>query len=143
MNLMCLGCCLTAPSLLISDVPYAAYYPLSLFMRFNSAKDGKSYKTSTGDKTSNQGVYVGAMQSEDGSWTFTVVNMGSSEKAINLSFASALNTTLYRYNEASATINPTSDATPTEYGRIFKNVSTSLTDTIPAYSVSIYSTLAE
>ena len=50
--------CGTCPSLLISDVPYAAYYPLSLFMRFNSANSGKSFATSSGTNATAQGIYI-------------------------------------------------------------------------------------
>jgi len=130
--------CGTCPSLLISDIPYAAYYPLSLFMRFNSATNGKSYKAISGV----DGVYIGAMQNDNGGWTITVVNVSSSEKLISLNFESAINQTLYRYSVSSKNIKPTADAVPTEYGRVFKNVSNALTDTVAAYSVSIYTTSA-
>ena len=135
--------CGTCPSLLVSDVPYDAYYPLSTFMRFNSATSGKSFATSSGKNATAQGVYIGAMQDDNGNTIITVVNIGSSEKIINLNLEKALGKNLYRYSVCEEGINPTADATPTECSRIIQNVGTSFKDTILPYSVSVYTTAAK
>ena len=132
--------CGTCPSLLVSDIPYAAYYPLSTFMRFNSATSGKSFVTSSGTNATAQGVYIGAMQDDNGNMIITVVNIGSSEKIINLNFDKALGKNLYRYTVCTEGISPTTDASLTECSRILSNVNTSVTDTIMPYSVSVYTT---
>lgn len=134
--------CGTAPSLLVSDVPYAAYYPLSTFMRFNSANSGKSFATSSGKNATSQGVYIGAMEDDNGNLIITVINISGEEKIINVDLQNAINKALYRYSVCEDGIRPTADATPTDCSRIISNVGTSFTDTVLPYSVSIYTTSA-
>ena len=80
------------------------------------------------------------MQDDDGNMIITVVNIGSSEKIINLNFANALGKNLYRYTVCTEGISSTADATPAECSRILSNVNTSFTDTILPYSISVYTT---
>ena len=134
--------CGTAPSLLISDVPYTAYYPLGTFMRFNSANSGKSFATSSDTNATAQGVYIGAMEDDKGNIVITVVNVSGKEKIINVNLQNAIAQTLYRYTVVSESINPTSDAKTAECSRIINNVGTSFTDTILPYSVSVYTSRA-
>ena len=130
----------TCPSLYVSGVPYASYYPISTFMRFNSATNGKAFATSSINSSSAQGIYIGAMQTDDGNLVITVVNVGNTEKLFSVDLETAIGKDLYRYGVIGDSILPTANATPTEYGRILRNVGSSFTDTISPYSVSVYTT---
>ena len=133
----------TCPSLYVSDVPYASYYPISTFMRFNSANNGKAFATSSKNSSSAQGIYIGAMQTDDGNIVITVVNIGASEQLFSVNLEKALSKDLYRYSVLSESITPSADASVEEYGRIFKEVGSTFTDTIAPYSVSVYTSEAK
>lgn len=97
------------------------------------------YRTSYFDDAAmHEGVYNGAVQLEDGSWTITVVNLNIDEAYIDLNFDKSINQSLYRHVASTSDIKPTPDARLADADKCFKDVETKLYDTIPAGSVVIY-----
>lgn len=134
--------CGDIPSLFKSATPYDQYYATGLFAKYNGYKNGKSYRTSLHeDALMYEGVYIGAVQLEDGSWTITVVNLNIDEAYIDVTFHKALNQTLYRHVFDSGKNVPTPDARLADADKCFKDVKTKLYDTLPGGSVTIYTGL--
>lgn len=131
--------CGDIPTLFTSATPYEQYYIIGLFMKYNGYKNGKAYRTScTEDAFAGEGVYTGAVQLEDGSWTITVVNLNLEEAHIAINFEEAINQTLYRHVAATGELKPTPDARLADADKCYKDVKDKLYDTIPAGSVAIY-----
>lgn len=133
--------CGTCPSLFVSSMPRASYYPISLFSRYNGYKNGKSYLTSTGTGVDTMDVYIGATQLEDGNWTVTIVNTTTEEKAIKVNFDKAIGKTMYRHVENVATRVPTTAARLADADRTFTNVQNKFMDVVPGSSVIIYTSV--
>ena len=134
--------CGDIPSLFKSATPYDQYYATGLFAKYNGYKNGKSYRTSLHDDAlMYEGVYIGAVQLEDGNWTITVVNLNIDEAYIDVTFHKALNQTLYRHVFDSGKNVPTPDARLADADKCFKDVKTKLYDTLPGGSVTIYTGL--
>ena len=129
--------CGNAPSLFLSDQPYAQYYPTTLFSKYNGYKNGTVYATNL-SSTATQGVYVGAVQLEDGSWTVSVLNMNSTAVNINVAFGSAINQTLYRHIVSADKADTYADAKIPDADKSFSNVATSFSDVLPAGSFAVY-----
>ena len=131
--------CGDIPSLFNGATPYEQYYLTGLFMKYNGYKNGKVYRTSCMEDAENyDGVYTGAVQLEDGSWTITVVNLNIEEAYVDLTFDKAINQTLYRHVAATGDLKPTPDARLADADKCFKDVKDKLYDIIPAGSVTIY-----
>ena len=134
--------CGDIPSLFNGSIPYDQYYIIGLFMKYNGYKNGKVYRTSYfEDSEMFEGVYTGAVQLEDGSWTITVVNLNIDEAYIDLSFDKAINQTLYRHVCATGDLKATPDARLADADKCFKDVKNKLYDTIPGGSITIYTGL--
>lgn len=131
--------CGDIPSLFVSATPYDQYYATGLFAKYNGYKNGKSYRTSlNSDAEMYEGVYIGAVQLEDGNWTITVVNLNIDEAYIDVTFGKALNQTLYRHVYDTGKNVATPDARLADADKCYKDVKTKLYDTIPGGSVVIY-----
>ncbi|MBO5106310.1 MAG: hypothetical protein J6C29_05380 [Clostridia bacterium] len=131
--------CGDLPSLFITSIPYDQYYATGLFAKYNGYKNGKSYRTSLQDDSlMYEGVYIGAVQLEDGNWTITIVNLNLEDAYIDVSFGKAINQTLYRHVFDSGKNVPTPDARLADADKCFKNVKNKIYDTIPGGSVTIY-----
>jgi len=131
--------CGDIPSLFTSATPYDQYYATGLFTKYNGYKNGKSYRTSLiDDALMYEGVYIGAVQLEDGNWTITVVNLNIDEAYIDVTFGKALNQTLYRHVFATGDHKSTPDARLADADKCFKDIKTKLYDTLPGGSVTIY-----
>ncbi|MBQ3088357.1 MAG: hypothetical protein IJC36_01855 [Clostridia bacterium] len=129
--------CGNAPSLFLSDQPYAQYYPTTLFSKYNGYQNGKVYGTNL-SSTEQQGVYVGAVQLEDGSWTVSVLNMNTTAVNINVAFDTAINQTLYRHIVSADKADSYADAKIPDADKSFTNVGTSFSDVLPAGSFAVY-----
>ncbi|MBO5231325.1 MAG: hypothetical protein J6B88_01760 [Clostridia bacterium] len=134
--------CGDIPSLFISATPYDQYYATGLFSKYNGYKNGKSYRTSlVDDAMMYEGVYIGAVQLEDGNWTITVVNLNIDEAYIDVSFGKAINKTMFRHVEAAGDVKATPDARLADADKCFKDVKNKMYDTIPGGSVVVYTSV--
>ena len=129
--------CGNAPSLFISDDPYAQYYPTSLFSKYNGYKNGTVYKTNL-TETETEGVYVGAVRLEDGSWTVSVLNMNTTAVNINVAFDTAINQTLYRHIVSADKADTYKNAELPDADKTFTGVGTTFSDVLPAGSFAVY-----
>lgn len=130
------------PSLFVSATPYDQYYATGLFSRYNGYKNGKSYRTSlVDDAMMYEGVYIGAVQLEDGNWTITVVNLNIDEAYLDISLDKALNKTMFRHVFDSAKNVADPSARLADVDKYFVNVKNKIFDTIPGGSVVVYTSL--
>ena len=129
--------CGDIPSLFKSATPYDQYYATGLFAKYNGYKNGTVYATNL-SSTATQGVYVGAVQLEDGSWTVSVLNMNNTAVNINVAFGSAINQTLYRHIVSADKADTYADAKIPDADKSFSNVATSFSDVLPAGSFAVY-----
>lgn len=134
--------CGDIPSLFVSATPYEQYYATGLFSRYNGYKNGTVYRTSYMQDAENaEGVYMGAVKLEDGSWTITIVNHLMDDTYIAINFDKAINQTLYRHTCTPSTVNPNPDARLADVDKYFVDVKDKIYDTIPGGSVVIYTGL--
>lgn len=133
--------CGTCPSLFVSSIPRASYYPISLFSRYNGYKNGTVYQTSTGRDENTMDLYIGAVQLEDGNWTITVVNATTEDMPIKIDLEKVIGKTLYRHFEQVTTREPTTAARLADADRTFVNVQNKLVDIAPAASVIVYTSV--
>ena len=133
--------CGTCPSLFVSSIPRASYYPISLFSRYNGYKNGTVYQTSTGTGENVMDLYIGAVQLEDGNWTITVVNATTDDMPIKIDLEKVIGKTLYRHYEQVTTREPTTAARLADADRTFVNVQNKLVDIAPAASVIVYTSV--
>lgn len=132
--------CGNAPSLFLSDQPYAQYYPTTLFSKYNGYKDGKVYATNL-SSTATQGVYIGAVQLENGDWTVSVLNMNSTAVNVSVAFDTAINQTLYRHVVSADKADTYADAKIPDADKTFTNVAASFNDVLPAGSFAVYTSV--
>ncbi len=133
--------CGMAPSLLVSDVPYKAYYQVGLFTRYNNSKEGgKAIATSSGECNESSGIYVGATELPDGNFTITVVSVSPENLRFHLQLEEALGKDLFRHTQNVYECAPDSLATLAQSDCRFKDVQTTLVDSITPFSVHIYTT---
>lgn len=127
------------PSLFNSSTPYAQWYSLGLFTRYNSSQNGTVYNTSFVEAAENyDGLYIGAVQLEDGSWTITVLNLNLDRTNICIRFDKAINQTLYRHVCVAGLVEPTPQATLADADKGFVDVKDRLYDTIPSGAIAVY-----
>lgn len=130
--------CGHAPSLFNSVVPYDQYYTLGLFCRYNGYKNGTVYKTNMNELAENYwGVYIGAVQLEDGSWTISVVNLNMDAMPIKINFDKAINQTLYRHMQDGA-VKANAEGRLADADKTYVKVSDVFVDTVPGGSVTVY-----
>ncbi len=127
------------PALYNDEVPWSLYYTITLFSKFSGDQNGKTFAGEAEDDSS--GLYVTAIQLEDGGWSIYVVNMTTDTRKINLKFGKALDTTLYRYLYEAGDSNRSSAANIITADKGFTNVQYELTDTLAGGSVACYSTI--
>jgi len=127
-----------APSLTESDVPYQSYYAYSLLTKYLGDCGATVYAGTGAD-----GVYTTMVANPDGSHSIAVVNTNSTQENINISLTSSLSgETLSRYLYDPETVAPDSNADIISSDKEI-SVDTSLTDTIPADSIVVYSSKAD
>lgn len=131
--------CGAVPSLFESATPRDQYYIQGLFTRYNGYKNGKVYQTNVAELAEEYaGIYVGAVQLEDGNWSISVVNMNIDDATVVVNFDKAINDTLYRHVQCAGTIKATPSATLAPADKTYVSVQDKFIDTIPGGSVAIY-----
>jgi len=93
--------------------------------------------------TSSNGVYISASKQVDGNWSVLVVNSNSSARDITVTFSSAINKTLYRHLYNPNTVTPDANAGIMKSDLVKPNVTTSISDNLPAYSVAVYTSIPD
>lgn len=127
------------PSMFVSAVPQAQYYPISLFMKYNGYQNGTVYATNLDELAEEYtGVYMSAVKLEDGNWTITIVNLNIDPATFVVRFDKAIGQTLYRHVAAAAQVKPTVAARIPAADKTYVSVADKFTDTIPAGSIAVY-----
>jgi hypothetical protein len=117
--------------------PYPSWYAFSLLSKYLPGRKGtKVYQTANGN-----GVYISALKTQAGDYSFLVVNGNLFPGNISVNLNQSINKTLYRYLYDPVNIAPTEAATLIGYSKVFNNVGNNFTDTIPADALVIYSSL--
>lgn len=116
--------------------PYPSWYAFSLMSKLLGGAGTQVFAT-----TSGSGLYISATKPTGNDWSVMVVNTNGSAQSIDINFSSAINKTLKKYVYDPATISPSSSANLIAGSGTFASVGSSLSDTIPANSVVIYSSL--
>ena len=130
------------PTLFESPTPRDQYYTLGLFTKYNGYKNGTVYKTNNSQLIEDfAGIYIGAVKLEDGNWTVTVVNLDIMERNIKIKFDNAINRTLYRHQETVNTVKATPDAKLKDADATYLNVKDIVVDTVPAGSITVYTSI--
>ena len=130
--------CGHAPSLFNSVVPYDQYYTLGLFSRYNGYKNGTVYQTNLDELGQDYwGVYIGAVQLEDGDWTISIVNLNMDAMPIKVNFEKAINQTLYRHVQEGS-VQANAEGRLADADKTYVKVADVLVDTVPGGSVVVY-----
>ena len=114
--------------------PHPAYYAIQLTGYTGGGMGTRVYA----------GQGVGKMnltmtEQPDGTLTVLAVNENDTKREVNIRFETALaGKTLYRYLYDPATVCPDDKATPLAVSRVFEKVTDSITDTLPAGAVVVY-----
>jgi len=117
--------------------PYPHWYALSLMSKYLRGGPGtKTYRT-----THSGGVYLSAVQHPGEDWTFMVVNGTYSEQHFSIDIGRTLDKDIYRYAYDPSTVVPTEAAAIFGYDSVFPKTGASVSDTLPARAVALYSTL--
>ncbi len=125
------------PSPLESMTPYYNWYALSMLTRYIG--QGKVYQTELG-----LGLYCSAIQRTDGEYTVVVTNYNLMDTPVHVSFEKSMGgKNFYRHLYDMNNVVPTEDAEIIEASAKAKNVTTGFYDTLPGYSVAVYTTVAD
>ncbi len=132
----------TAPSLYISAIPYKLFYGYSLLTRFAGQFSNNKVYYAEGEN----GVCLSMVEYEkDGKkyQNVIVVNTTSMEQKISIEFEKRIGKNMYRYCFDPLTCVPNTSAEMIDADKGFKNVDKILQDTIPAGSITVYSTVRD
>ena len=132
----------TAPSLYESAIPYKLFYGYTLLTRFAGRFNGNKIYYGEGEN----GVCLSMVEYEkDGKkyQNVIVVNTSSMEQKISINFEKSIGKNMYRYCFDPIKIKPNTSAEMIGTDKGFKNVDKTLQDTIPAGSITVYSTVKE
>ena len=122
------------PSYLESVLPYKPYYAMSLLTRYIGS--GTLYACDIGF-----GVYISAIQRDDGEWTVVVTNYNFADTAFRVHFDESMGgKDFYRYVYDPTTIEPAAGGKTLPCSAVAENVTTGFKDTLPAGAVAIYTT---
>lgn len=125
------------PSLLESRTPRSAWYACSLLTRYVGS--GKVYSTENGF-----GVYISAIQRNDGEWTVVVTNYNYLDAPIKIQFEKSMGgKNFYRYLYWASNIEPVPGCEMIEADSTAKGVTEGFYDIIPGGSVAVYTTATE
>ena len=125
------------PALQESAIPYNYWYAASLFTKYIGK--GTVYQSDT-----NFGLYMSAIERDDGEITVIVTNYDLMDRDVNIKFEGTLaNKTFYRhnYNLNEVSPNPSADIIPASKKII--NVTTDILDSLLGFSVAVYTTVAD
>lgn len=122
------------PCLFETSRPYKAWYAMSLMSRYTGP--GKIYKCEVG-----YGLYISAVEREDGVLTLIVTNYNMEDMPAEISFAKSIGgKNLYRYRYNNAEIESAQGNEMIKADAVAEKVTDKFYDTIPPYSVTVYST---
>lgn len=127
--------CGTMPNLRFSRIPHTGYYAFSLLSRYIGGKGTKVYK-GEGENCLNATYAV----SPDGEVTVLVVNSKETADDFTIEFEKALGLTLNRHLCDPATLVRNEKAELIGTDKVFESIENTLSDTIPPYSVAVYTT---
>ena len=127
-----------APTLMQASVPYKSYYAFSLISRYMGGPGTKVYAA-----TGANGVHLSASKLPDGSWSILVVNSNNTASDISIGITAPLNKTFYRHLYNPSEVIPTAEAKIIGEDKVFTDVTTALDDTLPAFSVAVYTSLKD
>ena len=131
------------PSLLESSLPYQPWYSLAMLARYTGR--GQIYKVNDGLEAEQWvGLYYSAMVREDGNLTVIVTNYNIDDMPIEVTFDKDIGgRTFYRHLYTLNNVVPTADAEIIPISAKAESVNNGFYDTLPAYSVSVYTTVAD
>lgn len=119
---------------LVSTVPYKPWYAISLITRYTGA--GTVYQVEQGTD-----LYISCVKRNDGHYTVIMVNYSVDDVPVQVQFEKGLGRkTFYRHTYNSGDVVATTQAKIIGVSRIVKNVSRNIHDTLPGYSVTVYTT---
>lgn len=124
------------PSILTQQEPYSKYYGYALLSQHLGNKNGKVYETI--DDWSF-GITSSCVQLEDGNWVLVVVNTGMESINFEVTFEKAIGQNMYRHLFTS-NYEARLDHDPIPADKGFRNVKTTLKDTIPIGGIAVYTT---
>lgn len=122
------------PTPLESMTPYYKWYSLSLLSRYIGK--GQVYETVEG-----YSVYISCIKRTDGEWTVVVTNYNILDTPIHINFEKSMGgKTFYRHLYDINNIVPTEEAEIIGVSARATDVTTGFYDTLPGYSVAVYTT---
>lgn len=124
------------PSPLESMTPYPAWYSFSMISKYVSR--GEVYECTVG-----YGVYMSCIKRTDGEWTIVVTNHNVDDVNAKIMLEKSVGgKTFYRHRYTTAIV-PTPSAAIIGVDAVAKNVTTGFYDTLPGFSVSVYTTVKD
>lgn len=125
------------PPILYSQEPYLRYYAYTMIARAFGYQNGKVYQTDDMYFLGNSAMCV---ELEDGNWVLMVVNTGLEELTFEAEFEKAIGKNMFRHLYTPTMMTElVGKQIPADKG--FKNVTTTLKDTIPIGGVAIYTSV--
>ena len=125
------------PVLTRSLIPHKSYYAFALISRYIEGEGTKVY-----EGFGENNLHTTMSVSPDGDITLVVVNCKDEDDEFMISFEKTLgDVSLNRHLFNPATCLPDEKAEIIMADKIFKNISTSLADEIPAFGVAVYTTM--
>ena len=122
------------PSPLESVTPYPSWYTCSLLTRYIG--QGQTYNTLEG-----YCVYGSAIKRNDGHWTVVVTNYNVEDTPIKVNFEKSIGgKTVYRHLYTISGVTPTPEAKVIGVSAKANRVTTEICDSLPGYSVAVYTT---
>lgn len=122
------------PCLFETTVPYKPWYAMSLMSRYIGA--GKIYECEV-----SYGLYISAIERDDGEITLLVTNYNLEETPCEISFAKSVGgKNFYRYRYEPDSIVPAQGSEMITADAVVKNVTDKFYDSMPPFSVTVYST---
>ena len=123
------------PNLKRSKAPYPAYYAFTLLAKYLGDHDSRIFR---GDVTDS--VCVSCVQGSDGNYCILAVNGGDEAREVNINLSSELGRDFHRHIYDYQKIKPNYKAQIIGIDKTFEKVEKSIVDTLPAYSLAIYTT---
>ncbi len=130
--------CGTAPTLTRSLIPYKSFYAFSLLSRYTSGEGGKIYE---GFGENNLNCTMNLFP--DGNISIIVVNSKEISDNFTLNFEKSLGMTLNRHLFSPNELKPDEKAEILPIDKVFQNVETDISDTLPPFSMAVYTTIKD
>ena len=129
--------CGSMPILTRSLVPHLGFYAITLLSRYVEA--GSQIYEGVGDNN----VHATMAVSPKGEVTIVVVNRKAESDEFNMQFENALCKTLNRHLFDPNELTPDEKASVLGIDKVYTNVENTLTDTLPPFSVAVYTTFTD